>query len=134
MNPLTSVSTLMTTDLVTIMPSTTLEEARDLFAKHNIHHLPVVSSEGKLEGMLSHSDYLKLSHASASITSEIMTRKLAKLEASDTVRTAANLFLINRFHALPVVDGDRIIGIITVLDLIRLMDTEKVSLEDYSNS
>lgn len=133
MNPLTSVSTLMTTELITIMPSTTLKEARDLFTKYNIHHLPVVSSAGKLEGMLSHSDYVKLSYEYATTASEIMTRKLAKLEASDTVRTAANLFLINRFHALPVVDDDRIIGIITVLDLIRLMDTEKVSLEDYNN-
>lgn len=132
MNPLTPVSNLMTTNLITIMPSTTLEEARDLYTKHNIHHLPVVSSEGKLEGMLSHSDYVKLSYEFATTAKEIMTKGLAKLEASDTVRTAANLFLINRFHALPVVDGDRIVGIITVHDLIRLMDAEKVSLKDYA--
>lgn len=133
MNPLTSVSTLMSTNLITIMPSTTLNEARDLFAKHTIHHLPVVSSSGKLEGMLSHSDYVKLSDEFATTASEIMTGKLAKLEASDTVRTAASLFLINRFHALPVVEGDRIIGILTVHDLIRLIDTEEVSLQDYND-
>lgn len=134
MNPLTRVSALMSTHLVTVMPSTTLEEARDLFTKHNIHHLPVVSSDGKLEGILSHSDFVKLTYEFATLASEIMTRKLAKLEADDSVRTAANLFLINRFHALPVVDGDRIIGILTVHDLIKLMDAETVTLEDYSKA
>jgi CBS domain-containing protein len=123
----------MSTDLVTIAPSTPLSEAKALFEKHNIHHLPVTNPEGELVGMLSHSDFVKLTNGLAVSTGEIMTTKLAKLENDDTVRTAANLFLINRFHALPVVDGKKLIGIITVHDLVRLMDTEAVSLKDYQN-
>lgn len=133
MNTLTKVSALMTTELVRIMPSTPLSEAKALFDKHRIHHLPVVDPEGGLLGMLSKSDFLKtLDHdASATITGELMSTHLAKLEPTDDIRTAANVFALNMFHALPVVEGGKLVGILTTLDLIRLMDKEAVRLEDY---
>lgn len=133
MNTLTKVSTLMTTDLIRIMPSTPLSEARALFEKHSIHHLPVVDPEGGLSGILSKSDFLKtLDHdASATTAGELMSTHLAKLEPDDGVRTAASLFALNKFHALPVVEKGKLVGILTTLDLIRLMDKETIRLEDY---
>lgn len=133
MNMLTKISTLMTTDLVTIMHSTPLAEAKTLLETHGIHHLPVVDPTGKLIGMLSQSDFLKALDydASAKTAGELMTTHLAKLEAGDDIRTAANVFSLNRFHALPVVEGDKLVGILTTLDLIRFLDNEQVSLSDY---
>lgn len=123
----------MTTDLVRIMSSTPLSEARALFEKHGIHHLPVVDPEGGLSGILSKSDFLKtLDHdASATTAGELMSKHLAKLEPDDNIRTAANLFSLNKFHALPVVEKGKLVGILTTLDLIRLMDKETIRLEDY---
>lgn len=134
MNPLTKVAELMATELVTITQHTPLHEAKELFDKHGIHHLPVVGHAGELEGMLSHSDFLKLvGRESGQLTAgDMMVTKLAKLTADDSIRTAANVFRLNKFHALPVVDGDKLIGIITTHDLIRLIDDEKVELKDYS--
>ncbi len=81
MNPLTKVSALMSTDLVKIMVSTPLKVAKELMEKHGFHHLPVVSPEGNLIGILSQSDFLKtLDHdASAMTTGELMSDHLAKL-------------------------------------------------------
>jgi CBS-domain-containing membrane protein len=133
MNMLTKISTLMTTELVQIMHSTPLGEAKKLLEEHGIHHLPVVDPTGNLVGILSQSDFLKtLDHdATATTAGELMSTHLAKLEPSDDVRTAANVFALNRFHALPVVEGKKLVGILTTLDLIRFMDNEKVSLADY---
>jgi CBS domain-containing protein len=83
--------------------------------------------------MVSKSDFLKLADpATAEPTvATIMTSKLAKLEPDDTLRTAAHLFALNRFHALPVLEGDKLVGIITTLDLIKFIDREVPKLEDY---
>ncbi len=133
MNPLTKVSELMATELVTISEHTPLHEAKELFEKHAIHHLPVVSPSGDLLGILSHSDFLKLvGRESGQLSAgDMMVTKLAKLSADDNIRTVANVFSLNKFHALPVVDGNKLIGIITTHDLIKLIDDEKVELKDY---
>lgn len=133
MNPLTKVSGLMATDLITISEHTPLHEAKELFDKHSIHHLPVVDPTGKLLGILSHSDFLKLvGRESGQLSAgDMMVTKLAKLSADDNIRTVASVFTLNKFHALPVVDGEKLIGIITTHDLIKLIDDEQVELKDY---
>lgn len=133
MNLLAKVSTLMTVELVTVTSHTPVAVALGLLTKHNIHHLPVLSPERKLVGMLSHADFLKLPDHGAGMHTvrEIMTTGIAKLEPTDTIRTAANLFTLNKFHALPVLEEDKIVGILTTLDLVRLIDQEEIRLEDY---
>ena len=138
MNPLTPVAKVMSTDLVTVRSSATLTELIDLFERHAIEHLPVVGSDRSLEGIISQSDLLKtLGRTFAELAEvragELMTTGLAKVEPTDSVGTAASLFMLNRFHALPVVDGDKIVGIVTTLDLIKLIDTEAVELKDYAS-
>lgn len=134
MNILTKVADLMATDLVTVTVHTPILEVRGLLITHGVHHLPVVGPTGNLEGIVSLSDFVKvLEKDLAGLTArDIMTSGLAKVDASETVRTAASLFTLNKFHALPVVNGDKLVGIITTLDLIKLIDKEEIRLEDYS--
>lgn len=137
MNPLTPVAKVMSTDLITVRSSATITEMVDLFERHEIEHLPVVASDRTLEGIISQSDLLKaLGKTFAELADvrarDIMTSGLAKVEPTTTVGTAAGLFMLNRFHALPVIEGDRIVGIVTTLDLIKLIDTEEVELADYA--
>ncbi|MEL6142978.1 MAG: CBS domain-containing protein, partial [Bacteroidota bacterium] len=131
---LTKVSQIMSTDLVTVMASTPLTEAKALFSKHSIHHLPVVTAEGHLQGMLSQSDFLKLLETKeASVVGDLMTEGLAKLDLHDSIRTAASVLSLNRFHALPVVDGEKLVGVLTTLDLVKLLDQEQIQLSDYNS-
>jgi acetoin utilization protein AcuB len=62
---------------------------------------------------------------------DIMSTKLAKVESSDAIRTALEVFKINRFHALPVVDNDELVGIVTPLDIVIALANEPISLGDY---
>ena len=89
--------------------------------------------------MVSQTDLVKLVGRDAAAldavtAGDLMTAGLAKLERGDNVATAANLFMLNRFHALPVVDGDKIVGMLTTLDLVKLIDQEEVELKDYAES
>jgi CBS domain-containing protein len=126
----------MSTNLITVMKTTPVTEALVLFEQHRIHHLPVVAADRTLLGIVSQTDITKLvmkseAEINALTVGDIMVKGLAKLDQIDTVATAANLFMLNRFHALPVVEGDKIVGMLTTLDLIKLIDKEEVELEDY---
>ncbi len=126
----------MSTNLITVMTTTPVTEALVLFEQHHIHHLPVVAADRTLLGLISQTDVTKMvmkSEAEVRVmkVGDIMTEGLAKLEKTDTVATAANLFMLNRFHALPVIEGEKIVGMLTTLDLIKLVDNEKIQLEDY---
>jgi CBS domain-containing protein len=117
------VSLIMSTNLITIGPEDNLDTARKIFLKHRIHHLPVVSGS-KLVGLLTTSDMWNLNEKfedySAISVKKAMTTKLAKLEASSKIGTAAEVFLENLFHALPIVDDqDNLIGIVTTFDVLK---------------
>lgn len=126
---------IMTENVIVLRPEDTMDVVQDIFRKHNIHHLPVVE-RGRVIGMISHSDYLKLLHGftlfktkksdeyndailRSLLVREVMTRQVATLGPDDTVELAAGFFRENLFHALPVVDEENmLIGIITTYDLL----------------
>lgn len=132
------VSTIMTTQLVTVAPKDTLMKVKEIFDTHRIHHIPVVQNK-KIIGMISKSDMLlfvqgiyqtpydkmlestRLVHYYAE---DIMTKGLAKLEASDKINVAIEVFKENLFHALPVVQDGHLVGIVTTFDIIRMLSDE----------
>ncbi len=147
MNVLAPVSTIMTKKLITVGPDDKLITVKKIFEEHNIHHIPVVNYT-TIVGMISDTDLKFFLRGSAQNRSdqlidevrleafkvnEIMTKKLAKIESSDPIRTALELFKLNRFHALPVVDGEELVGIVTTYDIIKALAEAPSSLEDYGD-
>ena len=111
----------MSTKVITIDINDRISKVEQLFDTHNIHHLVVVES-GKLAGIISTEDLLKAYQSEdkkLTIVSEIMTANPMTIEQDDNLGLAADIILANRFHALPVVDGLELVGIITSHDLIR---------------
>lgn len=145
MNLMTPISKLMTRRLITVGPETTLQEVKELFEAHGIHHLPVVQFR-TIIGMISHTDLLHFLRGFSTTTHdaliekvrlnrwtarEVMTTHLAKVNSDDTLRTAVDVFALNRFHALPVVDDGELVGILTTTDIFLLLAGEEVQKEDY---
>lgn len=121
----TPIDRIMTTDPATIAPDDSAAKAREVLETSEIHHLPVVDN-GRLVGIVTSSDLLKLymldeqatlsTHATVG---QIMELNLVVIEATATLRDAAEKLLVGGFHALPVVDSDRsLVGIVTSGDLI----------------
>jgi acetoin utilization protein AcuB len=116
-----TVETVMRTAPVTIGPNETLAAAKALMDREGFRQLPVVE-QGKLVGMLSdrdlhaHVGYFERTKVDAAMTPSPLTA--GPTEAAERV---ARLLTERRINALPVVDNDRLIGIVSKTDLLRLL-------------
>ena len=129
------VSTIMTKNVVKLNLSDDLTKAEMLFKKHHIRHIPVVYSN-KIVGMLSNTDLLRISFADAIDDDEdvvdttvynmftveqVMAIKLVSISPDTTIKEAAEILATKEFHALPVCEGELLVGIVTTTDLIKYL-------------
>mgnify|MGYP006277041025 CR=1 FL=1 len=130
----TTVGQIMSTPVITVSPSDTMDKVQDIFRSNNIHHIPVVE-DGKVVGIISNADYLRLLHGftlfkteksdqyndailRSLLAGEVMTRQVATLSPEDSLIMAAGFFRENLFHALPVLSDGKLVGIVTTFDLL----------------
>ena len=117
-------SSIMTRDVITANQNDSLAVARNIFLKNKVHHLPIVEGNS-LVGILTTYDLFKLNGASKGKDYEdieirdVMTKHVATLEPEDKIGTAAELFLENLFHAVPIVKDGHLKGIVTSFDVIK---------------
>lgn len=129
------VSTIMTQDVITLNSTDSLETAEHLFKSHGIRHIPVVSGD-EIKGMLSYTDLLRISFADAVDEDEgsvdtvvynmftleqVMAKNLVMVSSEVTIKEVAELLATKEFHALPVVDDNVLVGIVTTTDLINYL-------------
>ena len=133
----------MTKDPKTVGPDDSLTRAADLMQESRINHLPVVE-EGKLVGILSDTDLRNVSLTSDQPSGpgeprarerkvrEVMKTEVWSLTPEDAVEDALLIIQRKKFGALPVLDGDRLVGIITKIDMINafidVLDIDDVGL------
>ncbi|SNZ00340.1 CBS domain-containing protein [Flagellimonas pacifica] len=129
------ISEIMTSELVTLTTTDDLVTAEELFKKHNIRHIPVVTGESVI-GMLSYTDLLRISFADAVdeteesvdtmvynmfTISQVMARDVISVSSDTTIKEVAHFLSKKEFHALPVVDDGKLVGIVTTTDLINYL-------------
>lgn len=127
------VSQIMTANPITINLASKVTEVVDIFEKNNLHHLPVVSGTNLL-GIISKSDIDKISfvsqgqEAKANIAvydslcvEQIMTSQVECVQIEDQIRDAAELLATGNYHALPVMEGKELKGIVTSTDVIQYL-------------
>lgn len=131
----TPVSSIMTAEVITLNHTDSLDTAERLFKSKNIRHIPVVSGE-EIIGMLSYTDLLRISFADAAYEEEenvetivynmftieqVMAKNLVSVSSQTTIKEAAEILAKKEFHALPVVDEGKLVGILTTTDLINYL-------------
>ena len=129
------VGRIMNTDLITVTPDTPVTKAKKIIEDNSISHLLVVDKKGKFSGIVSDRD-VKQSWASPAtalsvhemnylldqLTAEhIMTTTPIIVSPGTTIERAAHLMQQNRISALPVMDGGKLVGIITRTDVMALL-------------
>jgi acetoin utilization protein AcuB len=127
------VQDVMQTKLYTVSPATTLPEALRLTAQRGVRHLLVLDGD-RLVGILSDRD-LKRAMASSATSLEVhelnyllerlqvrdfMTRAVITIGAMFPIEDAARLMVLEKIGALPVTDGERLVGLVTETDVLRL--------------
>lgn len=134
MRPL-SVGEIMTRKLVTMRPEDDLAKLHDEMTECHIRHVPVVDDQGTLVGLVSHRDLLRStlverpgvsSYVEDSIlhgmkVGEVMTTELEVTRPETDLREAARIMLREKYGCLPVVEGNRLIGILTEADFLRVV-------------
>ena len=122
------VSEHMTRSLLTIRANATLGDAAAKMAERGVGAVVVLEGE-KIVAILTERDVMKAVAAgqdgSASVT-DWMTRHPDTIEPDDTTDHAASLMIHGGFRHLPVVEGGKVVGIVSIRDLMR------VALDDRS--
>ena len=143
-----TVKEIMTRDVCAVSEDTDLKELAALFVEHNYKTLPVVDSAGKLVGVVSQTDLIEqdkplhiptvislfdwviylespkvfsdeVRKVSARKVGEICTREVVTCTPETTVEELATLMVEHKIHLLPVLDGEKLVGVVARFDIIR---------------
>jgi CBS domain-containing protein len=141
---------IMTTDVITIGPETTIEEFARMLTEHKISGAPVVNDNGDLIGIVTENDLIsqnkrlhiptiirlfdayimlkspakiekEIKRMAASTVGDICTRSVITVTENTPVDEIATIMSEKKVHLIPVVEGRKIKGIIGKIDLIKGM-------------
>ncbi len=109
--------------LVTVQPEQTVSEVVTLFRAHNIGALPVVTADGRLAGILSERDIVRrlpeFEQILATPVQVLMTTKVITAVPNDDLMSVAHTMTERRIRHLPVLEDGRLIGIISIGDVLK---------------
>lgn len=128
----------MTREVVTTHPGTSVKDAAEVMARHGFAALPVVDDDGRLAGIVAEADVLRdrlpedprlhlrrddtaPAPPPSSLVGGVMTTPVRSVEAAADVADIARLLVHDRLRSVPVVDGERLVGIVSRRDLLRTL-------------
>jgi len=124
-----SISSIMTRNVVCVSPEQKLIDVKRIYEKELFHHhIPVIENES-LIGMVSLIDFMyRIEGAglddnnpiySELLVKDIMTTKPFELPLNSTIEEVATELSKGRFHAIPITDNHKVVGIVSTQDIIR---------------
>jgi len=143
-----TVEEVMTRDVITVSPTTSIHQAARLMVEHGVSGLPVVDDDGRLVGIISEGDLIlrqtrredrpwwrsffengeqlarEYQKAVGTTVGEVMTRSVATISPVWGIEMAAAILQNRRIRRLPVVRDGQLVGIVSRADLIKALATE----------
>lgn len=130
-----AVRDLMTEEVVALRPEDDLAKLRNAMYELDIRHMPVIDGEGELVGLVTQRDLLRNSLVEQPDVPtfiedaileqlrirELMTTSVETVDPETDIRDAAQRMFENKYGCLPVVNGRKLVGILTESDFVRLM-------------
>jgi CBS domain-containing membrane protein len=137
---------LMTLGVVSVSPEDSVATAYELMLDNRFRHLIVIDRDGDLVGLLTHRDLLRhslIERAELPLSlqhsvmqrirvEEVMTSEVETAEASQPLQEVAMIMFENKYGCLPVVEGSRVVGILTEADFVRYFALSTVPTGEVS--
>lgn len=123
----------MSRPVISVLPDTSINDVLAMFKKEHIRRAPVLK-DGKLVGIVSERDLLNAAPSSATTLSiwemnylvskvkikQVMSKKVITVSRDTPIEEAARIMADKKIGGLPVVDSDRVVGMITETDLFKV--------------
>jgi CBS domain-containing protein len=128
------------TDVAIIEPNATLSTAVLMLARHRIGALVVIGADRRVVGIVSERDIVRTlaesgPEALEQAVAEVMTRKVVTCGERDTVAELMERMTEGKFRHVPVVEQNRLAGIVSIGDVVRLrveeMEHDAAALQEY---
>ena len=126
-------------NIQSVEPGAKLSAAVKILGERKIGAVLVIS-KGHIEGILSERDIVRvLGERGAAVLDEpvsgVMTRKVISCKQSDTVAAIMEMMTLGKFRHLPVLEGDKVVGLISIGDIVkwrvREYEHEQEALREY---
>ena len=115
---------IMSSPVITVSPRNSIQEALEIMREFNTRRLPVID-KGKLVGMLVQHDIENALRSPGRIPHTpvewVMTKKVHFISPENTATDAARLMISHKISALPVIESERLVGIVTDTDLLQVL-------------
>jgi CBS domain-containing membrane protein len=124
---------LMTSRVFSLRPTNNLAAAYELMTSEHVRHVPIIDGDGDLVGLVTHRDLLRIGFIEGEEVPiskqqeklwrtklrEVMATEVETTEPDADLREAAQTLFENKLGCLPVVEGTRLVGILTEADFVR---------------
>ena len=131
-----SVKEIMTREAVSITPKYSIRESVDLMLEKGIGSLPIVDKEDKLVGIVTERDFALA--LAGSLTNEtvgdIMIKDVITTTPGTPIESCSKIMVRNNLRRIPVVEEEKLIGIVTSTDILRFFGDKEMFASMTSNS
>jgi predicted transcriptional regulator len=122
---------IMTPELVTVGPNSSIEEAIETLLAKGISGLPVVDTEGRLVGVITEFALLAVTYdqrVKNHTVSQHMTRDVITVDVKDPLSRVADVCIVHRVRRVPVMQNGRLVGLIARRDVLRTLAGKRTAL------
>jgi CBS-domain-containing membrane protein len=109
---------IMTHEVISISPTATIRDAARLLSEYNISGVPVIDGAGRMVGIITQADLIS---KDGETVRDIMTEKVVTVQENVPVDRIAQILTSNRFKRVPVMREERVVGIVSRADIVRMM-------------
>ncbi|PWV73883.1 CBS domain-containing protein [Prauserella marina] len=131
----------MSRPVVTVTEETTVKEAARLLSEHGFTSLPVVAGDERLTGIVTEADLLRdqippgvrggrpaVRQVPPTTVGEVMTSPASSRSRKADIAELVSVLLTEGFHAMPIVDSQRVVGIVTRRDVVRALSRDDTTI------
>lgn len=130
-------------DIISIEPTADLSAAAKLLSKHRIGAVVICGAGGRLAGILSERDIVRATaeHGASALglpVGQVMTRNVITCGENDSIADIMESMTAGKFRHLPVLKADRLIGVISIGDVVKMrlqeIESDAAAMRDYIQS